>query len=134
MELANNKLRLINFLIDFVIIVIVCMLLFYLFSRVYFSFGLNEKIADGEIVRIDVLILVVMLLYYLLLESLTYKTVAKYITKTKVVNKEGGNPTFLQIVLRTLFRIIVPLDVLTYIFGSKGWHDKFSSTEVIKDV
>ena len=134
MLLASMKLRIINFIIDFSIIILICILLFYAFAKAIFLFGLNNLIPDGKIISIDTLLLIVMALYYLLFESLANKTIAKYLTKTRVVNRTGDKPTFLQIVARTFIRTIVPLDLLTFIYGAKGWHDRYSFTEVIREI
>ncbi len=70
--------------------------------------------------------------YYYLMEAKFQKTVAKIITKTKVVTKEGEKPTSTDILRRTLCRLI-PLDVFSFIFSPNGFHDRLSDTPVIKD-
>ncbi|WP_431610788.1 RDD family protein [Chryseobacterium sp. 'Rf worker isolate 10'] len=69
-------------------------------------------------------------LYYFLMENyLDGRTVAKYITGTKVISTDGTKPTTQQIIYRTLSRI-VPFDGLSFL-GVNGWHDKWSDTRVI---
>ncbi|RLJ33960.1 putative RDD family membrane protein YckC [Chryseobacterium sp. 7] len=69
-------------------------------------------------------------LYYFLMENyLDGRTVAKYITGTKVISTDGTKPTTQQIVYRTLSRI-VPFDGLSFL-GVNGWHDTWSDTRVI---
>ena len=77
-------------------------------------------------------VFLVIFLYYSLLEGLTGKTIAKFITKTKVVNKDDGTKVpFSTCLLRTLGRFI-PFESLTF-FSSKpvGLHDRISGTILI---
>lgn len=74
-----------------------------------------------------------MFFYYLISESLFQKTIGKIITKTHVVDKTGNKPKFRLILMRSFLRII-PIDGLSYLFGSEqGFHDKLSFTRLIKD-
>ncbi len=75
----------------------------------------------------------IMLSYWVLFEYLFGKTPAKFLTRTKVVTRTGGRPTFLTILLRTLCRFI-PLEPFSF-FGAKpvGWHDSISKTLVVID-
>ncbi|MBE4947404.1 RDD family protein [Chryseobacterium culicis] len=69
-------------------------------------------------------------LYYFLMENyLDGRTVAKYITGTKVISTDGTKPSTRQIMYRSLSRI-VPFDGLSFL-GENGWHDKWSETRVI---
>lgn len=69
-------------------------------------------------------------LYYFLMENyLEGRTVAKYITGTKVISTDGTKPSTRQIMYRSLSRI-VPFDGLSFL-GENGWHDKWSETRVI---
>lgn len=72
------------------------------------------------------------MIYYSILEATTGRTIAKFITKTKVVNEHGEKPDFGTILLRTLCRFI-PFDAFSFL-GSEnsGWHDKLSKTRVIE--
>jgi len=75
---------------------------------------------------------------YSIFEINFQKTPAKFLTKTKVVNKDGGNPAKKQILIRSLFRL-VPFEPLSgFLFGDSTkylwWHDTWSQTMVIGDV
>jgi len=70
--------------------------------------------------------------YYIFLEYILQKTIAKYITKTKVTKIDGKKPELLDIVGRTVFRII-PFDRISFIFTRNGFHDYLSKTIVVKD-
>lgn len=71
-------------------------------------------------------------LYYVLMEAVFGATLAKFITKTRVVSVDGGKAGFGKILGRSLARMI-PFDPLSYLFGDKrvGWHDSLSGTRVI---
>ena len=80
----------------------------------------------------DMLItLLVYLLYYFVLESLTQRTLGKLITQTKVVLENGEKPGADVIVLRSLARII-PFEPFSFL-GSipRGWHDTLTRTFVV---
>lgn len=72
-----------------------------------------------------------MLFYYLVMESLTQRTIGKYITGTKVIMEDGSKPEAGAIAIRTLCRLI-PFEVFSF-FGSnaRGWHDSLSRTIVV---
>ena len=73
----------------------------------------------------------VMFIYYLTSEALTGRTLAKLITRTKVVNEIGDSPSFKIIILRTLCRFI-PFDALSFFSQDNlGWHDRLSKTKVV---
>jgi uncharacterized RDD family membrane protein YckC/ribosomal protein L40E len=72
-------------------------------------------------------------LYYLITESLWQKSIAKFITKTKVVTECGGVPEAKHIIKRSLVRLI-PFDAFSFLSQYPvGWHDKWSGTRVIVD-
>jgi uncharacterized RDD family membrane protein YckC len=74
------------------------------------------------------------LLYYLLFEYfLKGKTIGKFITKTKVINKNGGSPSIKQVLIRILVRYM-PFEFLTILTrkDKTALHDGASGTRVIK--
>jgi uncharacterized RDD family membrane protein YckC/type II secretory pathway pseudopilin PulG len=75
---------------------------------------------------------VVYLGYYLIFESIWQRTPGKWITKTKVVDREGNKPSFLRIVGRSLARFI-PFEAFSFLVSSypMGWHDSLSKTLVV---
>ncbi len=73
---------------------------------------------------------IVGMIYYSLFEGLTGRTLAKFITRTKVITENGEKPDFKTILLRSLCRF-VPFDPLSFLFSGKGWHDKWSRTTVV---
>ena len=72
---------------------------------------------------------VVMSSYYLFFESLWGRTPGKLVMGTRVVDMQGGQPAFADLVKRTLARL-VPFEAFTF-FGETGFHDKASGTRVV---
>jgi uncharacterized RDD family membrane protein YckC len=72
-----------------------------------------------------------MLLYYIVLEALTGRTLGKLVTGTKVVSADGSAPSFGQIVGRNFARFI-PFDGFTFFGRKPGLHDAVSRTRVIR--
>lgn len=69
--------------------------------------------------------------YYVIFESLTFKTLGKYVTNTKVVMHNGEEPKLQEIFIRTLCRLI-PFDAFSFLgTKGKGWHDSISKTYVV---
>lgn len=67
--------------------------------------------------------------YYLFFESLWGRTPGKLVMGTRVVDMQGGQPTFRNLVKRTLARL-VPFEAFTF-FGVRGFHDRISDTQVV---
>lgn len=81
--------------------------------------------------------LVIFFLYYVGSEALTLRSPGKLVTRTRVVNFEGGVPSFSQIAFRTLLRQF-PLEWLP-LFAGDGQgasglplHDRWSRTVVVE--
>lgn len=70
--------------------------------------------------------------YYAFMETKYQKTIGKFITKTKVVNKNGTKPKGGDILRRTFCRLI-PFDRISFLFTPNGFHDRLSDTTIIKD-
>ena len=73
-----------------------------------------------------------MLCITLYLSTFFGKTHGKFLTKTKVVKKDGNKATFINILGRNAARLI-PFDALSYLFSKRGWHDQISNTYVVVD-
>ncbi len=70
-------------------------------------------------------------LYYTLFESINGRSLAKYITKTMVVDENGEKPSFGTIMVRSLCRKI-PFNAFSFLSSDEsGWHDRFSNTRVV---
>ena len=80
------------------------------------------------------LVFAVLVVYFVVIETLTGKSIGKYFTKTKVVDINGTKPSFGRIVLRSICRLI-PFEMFSFLFFSGGgWHDSISKTRVVEDV
>lgn len=73
----------------------------------------------------------VMFIYYTLFESLFKRSPAKWFTISKVVNKQGGKPSFWQIIVRSLIRLTI-IDCFFIPFLDMPLHDYLSKTAVIE--
>jgi len=75
---------------------------------------------------------VLYLLYYSLFEGLSGRTLAKFITRTKVVDQEGEKPDFKKTLIRTITRL-VPFEWISFMGEGTGWHDTWSKTIVVEN-
>ncbi len=109
--------RFLNYIVDYILIFILSLTIFLIFD-----FGDSGSF----------LIFFIMIVYYVFFESIWQKTPGKFITKTKVIKKDGTKPNFLSILGRTFSRFI-PFDNLSFLFSSNpiGWHDSISKTMIV---
>ena len=120
---ASKWLRLINFIIDTLIIFVI-----YVLIDTELSKELQGSFAYVILENINFYL--IFIFYYLLFEFFTGRTLGKILTQTKVVTlKDQGERSLSTILLRTICRFI-PFEVLSN-FGD-GWHDTFSKTMVVK--
>ena len=115
---ASKGKRFFNYTID----MFFCVFLFFVIS-IYFNIH-DELVAQ-------ILFIVIFILYYVLFETITGRTIGKYITRTKVIAADGGKSTVYNILIRNLCRLI-PFEQLTFL-GPRtiGLHDIFSNTLVV---
>ncbi|PWA04565.1 RDD family protein [Flavobacterium psychrotolerans] len=74
----------------------------------------------------------ILIFYYGITELYFSRTIAKYFTKTLVVMRNGSKPNAKTIIQRTLCRLI-PFEAFTFLGKrSRGWHDSFSHTYVVR--
>lgn len=121
---ASTTKRLLNFFLDWGFM---CLFAFVvgLFAELFGLWSILENWGD------TVFGIMIMATYYITFEGIFNKSVAKFITRTKVVRMDGSKPSFGTILLRTVCRFI-PFEILSF-FGSNpiGWHDRLSGTIVI---
>lgn len=114
----NKGIRLVNFLIDLLVIALISVILVVILANPIYA-----KPAS----------FLVFFFYYFVLELVFGKTIGKMVTKTKVVNLHEEQPGALLILIRTLLRFN-PFDTLSYLFGiSLGTHDVLSKTQLRED-
>ncbi|WP_430408822.1 RDD family protein [Kordia sp.] len=118
MKRVDKSIRLANYLIDIVVVVMITIVLTIIFG----SLTGSEKL----------LIWFVAFVYYFILESLTGQTLGKIVTHTKVVMKDGSKANVIRIFMRSFLRI-VPIDAFSYLFGNhEGLHDLLSGTRLVR--
>ncbi len=128
LNIASKGQRLANSLIDFVIIFLVGGFLLGLLL----GFTGQEEILEDDL-QLNILSYLMYLVYYFLMEVTTGKTVGKMITKTRVVDLEGGKPSPGQILGRSFARFI-PFEAFSFLGESGiGWHDSLPGTRVIAE-
>ncbi len=72
------------------------------------------------------------IVYYLVFESIFKTTAGKCATNTIVVNEHGERPSFVQILGRTFCRLI-PFEAFSFFNDdARGWHDSLTKTYVVK--
>jgi len=131
--MASQGKRFLNYLLDLVFIVIF-ILVFYFILGIILALVAPSTLSDmeeGNKLLQYLVSFIVSMIYYTSFEAVTGKSIAKYITKTKVVTEIGEKPNFKMIAIRSLCRFI-PLEAFSFLFNDgSGWHDTISSTKVI---
>lgn len=115
--------RVMNFLVDNTIIFIISYIVYKIWSFNVFYYKLPYY-------PIYYFMALIMVLYYLILESINGRTPGKKLTRSMVVNKDGNRPNFLQLVFRSLLRITV-IDCFFIPFLNMPLHDYLSKTYVV---
>ena len=136
-KMASTGKRFLNYLLDQVFMLIfinvLCLIIFIIIAlidrTVFYSILSALKESDNPLKYIISFIFI--LSYYIGFETITGRTIAKFITKTKVVTELGEKPGFKVIVIRSLCRFI-PFEQFCFLFNdASGWHDTISNTKVI---
>ncbi|MBS7252839.1 RDD family protein [Flavobacterium branchiicola] len=131
--LVSRGARFLNYVIDQVFLMILLFALLFissLISGLLGSTSLSMWINGLGDFGWNIIYITALIVYYITMEGFLGRTVAKYITGSIVVDENGEIPSFGTITKRTLCRCI-PFDVLTYLGGSRGWHDSISDTYVV---
>lgn len=134
---AEKILRFINFVIDSIVTYIAVVLFFsfciFIYSIVKGEDYIVNAVSFGEINplldRIITALTFALIMFFV--EKITKgRSLGKFITGTKVIMVDGMMPTNDDL-LRRNFSRVVPFDAFSF-FGSVGWHDKWSDTQVVK--
>lgn len=130
--LARRDLRLLNFVIDALIVCAVWYLLKTLLFTLDIDASLYQFTGLGSMAG-GVLYGVLLLSYYLFCEAIWCRTIGKMVSGTMVVDRQGKPVSFYQALLRTLVRMI-PIEWFSFITQDRpvGWHDEWSNTRVIE--
>ncbi len=118
-QLAGRSRRWANFLIDHVIIGLL----------VFLMIRMDTAISAG--LWLGVKAVLIYIVYYMVCETILGRTPAKFLTGTMVTTTTGGKANPVQILSRTLLRL-VPVDPLSFLVSDSGWHDKLSETQVVR--
>ena len=133
--LASKGQRFLNVIIDSVFIYILILsagTTIVLIAEATKNFAVSGWVENMNFVEIIAYGLLILFLYYFLTEVYFSRTLAKLVTRTVVVRKDGSKPTVKMIFIRTLSRFII-FEALSYLGSvSRGWHDSLSSTYVVK--
>ncbi len=131
---ASSEKRLANYFIDLIFLLIFNFIFGVFLGLVFFVFAPSAfVIFEQDNILIDYLLgFIAGMIYFTTLEATTGRTIAKYITKTKVVDEKGKKPNFETIVIRSATRFI-PFEAFSFL-GSEasGWHDRWSKTRVVE--
>jgi len=116
--------RVINFVVDTLLVVI----LSFVVNKVW-----NFYVIYWEYPYINPLLVfgVLLFVYYFIFELFWAKTPGKWLSYTKVVDKKGLKPGFIQIFLRSIVRLTI-IDCFFIPFLNKPLHDYVSNTEVVE--
>ena len=95
-------------------------------------FGITSSLSSSLISML------VLFIYYFVMEAFFSRTVGKFILGLKTVELDGSKPSKALLFFRSLFRL-VPFDQLSFLLGDGWyrhqyighWHDKWSDTYVI---
>jgi uncharacterized RDD family membrane protein YckC len=126
-NIVSQWIRLIHFIVDFIAF---CIIFIILGTLIGYIIHTTDQLAFG-LINYSML-LISFFAYFVFMEFKYQKTIGKFLTKTKVVLKDGQPPLLNDIIIRTLCRLI-PLDQFSFIFTRNGFHDYLSNTTVIKE-
>ncbi|MBF0317478.1 MAG: protein kinase [Nitrospirae bacterium] len=114
---ASRTKRILNFTIDLTVVSIVAIICRFV-----------ATMSHGSLL---IVFITLYFLYYAILEGITGKTVAKFVTHTRVVMTDGLRVPFSVVVVRSLLRLI-PFEPFSFLLN-KDWHDTMSKTIVVQD-
>jgi uncharacterized RDD family membrane protein YckC len=132
--LATKGQRFANYLVDLfihniinVIPLIIGWVLYEFFGNADLSVWLDEINT-----LVDFLIsYIIIVIYFMIMESLTGRSIGKYVTNTKVLMADGTEPEPYAIFIRSVSRLI-PFEAFSFLGDvPKGWHDTLSKTVVV---
>lgn len=120
MNEINKGIRLVNWIVDMMIITIMSAVIFMILKMIT-EIKINPKI----------ILYIIWILYYYLFESYDGQTLGKKLTNTIVVDMKKNQPSRKRIFIRTILRLN-PFDAFSYLFGQEqGGHDTLSKTRLI---
>jgi len=125
--LASKQKRVLNWIIDIIIMRFIVHLILILVD----SSAISTKINSFNLIERYLFWSFIIFIYYGVTEIFLSRSLAKYFTKTIVVIKDGSKPDVMTVLIRTLVRIF-PFEPLSFLKGRDfGLHDKYSKTFVV---
>ncbi|HEY4616861.1 MAG TPA: RDD family protein [Flavobacterium sp.] len=132
---ATQGQRFLNFIIDLIFIYIIILSIgttIKLVSDATNNFAISTWVKTMSKKEIVFYCMMITFLYYFLTETYFSRTIAKLITKTVVIKKDGSKPSTKMFLIRALSRFI-PFEPFSYLkVLPRGWHDTLSDTYVVK--
>lgn len=134
-NIASQGKRFANYILDF-IFMLIFNLVFGMALGIFLAVTVPDALSifDEESKLFDYTLgFVAGTLYYSVFEYYTGRSIAKFITKTRVVDENGERPNFKTILIRSICRFI-PFEPFSFLSsGNRGWHDTLSKTYVIEE-
>lgn len=125
MKVVGTGTRVLNFLIDTLLIFIISLVFskWYNFHVMYWGYPPFPPYA---------FFFVSLFVYYLIFESIWRKTPGKWLSISKVVNKRGEKASFLQVFVRSIVRLtVIDMFFIPFLEG-RTLHDFLSGTFVVE--
>ncbi|PZX93942.1 RDD family protein [Flavobacterium aquariorum] len=133
--LASQGQRLANLIIDLVVQYIIWISIgetIFILADVASGSFLKTWISTMGILEKGITFAIISGFYYYLTELYFSRSMAKFLTKTYIIMKDGSKPNYKSILKRTLCRFI-PFEIFSFLGGTAvGWHDSMSETYVVK--
>lgn len=132
--LASQGKRFANLILDRIVFYLLALgigLLLGVIVEITGHYWILEKMQNVSKIQ-DILISTILyMIYYVIIEGLTSKSIGKMITKTMVVDENGNKIRFEKALYRSLSRL-VPFDAFSFLSTpSRGWHDSWTDTYVV---
>jgi uncharacterized RDD family membrane protein YckC len=125
--LASKQKRVLNWIIDNLIKLIILRLVVTSLDSSAISIGINSL----DMIERYLFWSAISFVYYGVTEIFLSRSPAKYLTETIVVMEDGSKPSVITILTRTILRIF-PFEALTFLRGrALGLHDENSKTFVV---
>ena len=135
--IANKGLRFANYIVDYIVILLISALLMAIAWLVSDILGFDIEpffLAIENMNKIEEYLfgLLITIPYYIFMETISARTIGKYITGTIVVDNEGNIPAT-EIFIKRSFCRAIPFNALSFLGEkSRGWHDSITETYVVK--
>lgn len=127
-SIVSSWTRLLHLIVDSVAFILLSMILSFVITTFFKT--KDQTIWNGTEYAI---IIISFFVYYIFMEHKFQRTLGKFISKTRVVMKDGQRAQLGDIIRRTCFRLI-PLDQFSYLFTRIGFHDYLSNTTVVREI